>query len=126
MKASFVISTTEFGEYVSEDGFKITPITRVEKSLTTSNGTLFKHEVIKEQIDLNLGDMGDDQYKILTDLLATNPVTVSYSDFRTGISRSNVQFYHSQPSITARKCINSGSGSYLTYLTDLSLTFEEK
>lgn len=120
MRASLIINGFDVGPYIAEDGLEFDTISRNQKSVTVKSGDLYQSEREKTKITVKLLDMSDEQYAELIQY-RTYLSNVSFVDFVTGQSMSNVLFYFYKPKITARKCIGT-----LTYLTDLTLELEQK
>lgn len=120
MKASLTINSFELGDYIVEDGIKITNEVRSSKSIITADGQKWYQAITKKTIEVTLSDLFDDVYTSLCAHFSPNPAAVTFSDFETGQTYSGT-FYVSELSQGVKKSIST-----ITYLDDLSLRLEEK
>lgn len=120
MRISLLTNGHQICDYIAEDGVDVSTVTRVEKSITTLDGTLHTKGVDKFQINLTCLDMSDSQWQTLCSYLSPSPIQISYTNLDTGESLTST-FYVKDKIRKAKKTIGQ-----LTYLTGLSFTLEEK
>lgn len=120
MRISLLTNGHQICDYIAADGVDISTIRRVEKSITTLDGTLYTKGVDKFQINLTCLDMSDSQWATLCSYLRPSPIEVVYTNLDTGESLVST-FYVKDKKRKAKKTIGS-----LTYMTGLSFTLEEK
>lgn len=120
MEASVVINNVEFATWAKEDGITVTPILRREKTITTMDGTEYRSNIKKYQIDMEFVDMNEDTLQTLLAALATNPGYVIENMVTPGTSRYGY-YYIDDTSFSAHKVV---AGT--TDFTGLSLTLVEK
>lgn len=118
MRYKLLINGVDIGEAVKADGVSCSSVSRVSKSITTMDGTLYSREKNKVSMNVSLLDMSDDQLWEYVSNFGTNPATIEFVDFlkhRTVVGVGYVK----QPQYSVKKTIGT-----LTYLTNISLTIE--
>lgn len=120
MRISLITNGHQICDYIAADGVDISTVTRVEKSITTLDGTLYTKGVEKTQINITCLDMSDSQWQTLCSWLKPSPITLNYTNLDNGTTITG-QFYVKDKKRKAKKTIGS-----LTYMTGLSFTLEEK
>lgn len=78
MKASLLIGQFELAEMLKEDGLSYTPIVRKSKTVTTIDGTEYRHEVIKKSFKCEFLDLDEATYQtLLNSVTGSTVLTVS-------------------------------------------------
>lgn len=117
MQIKLNINGVDFARWAKEGGIIQTPIYRQSRSVTVLNGTLYKSEVEKRGISVQLVEIRD---KTLTALLeAITPLsTVEYTDRKIG--DRTAKFYASVPNTPAKKVVGGN-----TYYSGVTIELEE-
>lgn len=117
MQTEININGVAFAPYVMSGGFSQSPALRQSRTVETISGLLFKSEVEKRLIALQLVEVRD---STLTRLLgAVTPLsTVEYDDIR-GYRRT-AKFYVSVTNAAAKRVVGGN-----TYYSGVSLQLEE-
>lgn len=117
MLFNMTINGVDFTPYLRENGVNQYDISRIQKTVITMDGTLYRSDVKKRGIRVQLREVRD---TILTDLFAalTSPATVGYTDLELGDVEKT--FYVSGKSVNART-VKGGN----TYWSGATFTLEE-
>jgi len=93
MDISLTINSNEIREYIKEDGISVSTEDRVTKTVTTLDGTEYSHSIKKYRLDISLLDnLIASKFTIFKTYMATNPATVTFSNYETGLTLSGT-FY---------------------------------
>ena len=120
MRISLLTNGHQICDYIAADGVDVSTVVRVEKSITTLDGTLYSKGVDKWQLNITCLDMSDSQWQTLCSWLKPSPIQIMYTNLDTGATVTGY-FYVKDKKRKAKKTIGQ-----MTYLTGLSFTLEEK
>ncbi len=118
MQIKMNINGVDFARWAVEGGITQTPIYRQSRSVTVLNGTLYKAEVEKRGIIIQLVELRDSTMKTLLNAL-TPLSTVEYTDNKFG--DRTAKFYVTVSNTSAKKVIGGN-----TYYNGISIELEEK
>lgn len=113
------VNGVEHTPWLAENGLVRSPLLRQSRSVITLNGTEWRTEVKKHQVDASYVELRDDTLATLAASLETNPATVIFTD-DAGVELTRTM-YITGPSATA-KTVRGGN----TYYTGVSITLEER
>lgn len=112
MQIKMNINGVDFARWAKEGGITQSTILRQSRSVTVLNGTLYKSDIEKRGIGIQLVEMRDSTLQTL--LSAITPLsTVEYTDKRYG--NKTAKFYATVTEGTAKKVI--GGNTYYTGVT---------
>lgn len=117
MQIKLNINGVDFARWAKEGGISQTPIYRQSRSVTVLNGTLYKSEVEKRGIGIQLVEVRDSTMTTLLNAL-TPLSTVEYTDRKQG--DRTAKFYVSVPNTPAKKVIGGN-----TYYSGVTIELEE-
>lgn len=118
MQTTLKINGVDFTPYIMEGGMTQSPVLRQSRTVETIGGTLFKSEVEKRVIYVQLVEVRDSTLSRLMSGV-TNLSTVEYDDIMG--TRRTACFYVSVTSAVAKKVIGGN-----TYYNGVMLQMEEK
>ena len=119
MQVKVVINGVSHAEWLAEGGYVLTPLLRQARSVVTIDGTDWRTQIKKHQIDLSYVELRDSTLVTLANSLKPNPATVLFTDDNgMDITRT---MYVSGPIVTA-KTVRGGN----TYYSGASITLEER
>lgn len=119
MQVKVVINGVSHAEWLAEGGYVLTPLLRQARSVITIDGTDWRTQIEKHQLDLSYVELRDNTLATLKASLLTNPATVTFTDDE-GNDLTRIM-YITGPTVTA-KTVKGGN----TYYSGVSLTLEEK
>lgn len=119
MEAKLIINGTDFSRYIVEGGLKFSPVYRQSRDVVVLDGTMYRAQVKKWQIDVTLVELRDQTLALLQAALGTNPATVQCTP-PDGITITH-SFYVTDIS-TEAKTVRGGN----TYYAAPSFTLEEQ
>lgn len=118
MQTALKINGVDFTPYIMSGGLVQTPILRQSRTVETIGGTLFKTEVEKRGISVQLVEVRDLTLTRLLDAVSQLS-SVEYDDIR-GYRRT-AYFYVSVSNASAKRVVGGN-----TYYSGVSLEMEEK
>lgn len=118
MQAVLTINNVDFAPWVAEDGLEYSEDYRQSRDVVTLDGNLYRSQIAKTTIDVELVEIRDSTLAKLA-LALTSPATVQYST-RSGSTASRT-FYVSDVSYGA-KTVRGGN----TYYSGVGFTLEER
>lgn len=118
MEAKLIINNVDFSGWIAEDGLSYSQIVRQGRDVTVLDGTLYRSEIIKWGIDVELVELRGSTLAVLKQAFITSPATVQFTTpAGDTLTRS---MYISDQSETA-KTVRGGN----TYYSGISFALEE-
>ena len=119
MQVKLVINGVDHTPWLAEGGLVRSPLLRQSRSVVTLDGTEWRTEIRKHQLEASYVELRDSTLATLANSLQPNPATVLFTDDNgMDITRT---MYVSGPSVTA-KTVRGGN----TYYSGVSITLEER
>lgn len=116
MKTVLIINGQDFLPFLAEEGIAYSQESRVERSVVTLNGRLYKTEKKAFPMTINLLPMNDEALGIVLSALSVSPATVVYVDRQTRTQNSGA-FYVGGIAFTESYIAGNG-----TEMTGISFT----
>lgn len=119
MEAKLKVNGVDFSRWIKVEGLQFERVSRQSRDVTTMDGTLYRTEITKQAISVELVEMRDNTLALLKTGLLTSPATVEATDDN-GQTVTGT-YYVSGPSYTA-KTVRGGN----TYFSGVSFELEEQ
>lgn len=117
MQIKLNINGVDFARWAKEGGIVQTPVLRQSRSVTVLNGTLYKTDVEKRGISVQLMELRDATFDALMAAVSYLS-TVEYTDMKYG--DRTARFYVTVTGATAKKVVGGN-----TYFTGVTVELEE-
>lgn len=120
MQLKLVVNGVDHSLWLAENGLVRSPLVRQSRSIVTLNGTEWRTDIQKHQLEASYITMRDSTLQALKASLKTaSPATVTFTDDEgNNLTRT---MYWSGPTVTAKK-VEGGN----TYYNGVSVTYEER
>ena len=118
MQVRLNVNGVEFTPWLAENGYVLTPLIRQSRSVVVRNGTEYRAEIHKHQLDATLVEVRDGTLATLSAALDKSPATVLFTDDHQQLLTRTM--YVTGPTATA-KTVRGGN----TYFSGVTFTFEE-
>ena len=119
MEAKLKVNGVDFSRRIKAEGLQFERVSRQSRDVTTMDGTLYRTEITKQAISVELVEMRDNTLALLKTGLLTSPATVEATDDSGQTVTGN--YYVSGPSSTT-KTVRGGN----TYVSGVSCELEEQ
>lgn len=119
MQVKLVINGMDHAPWLAENGLVRSPLVRQSRSVVTLDGTEWRTEIRKNQLEATYVELRDKTLATLVSTLTPNPATVLFTD-NNGVDITRIM-YISGPTVTA-KTVRGGN----TYYSGVSITLEER
>lgn len=119
MEAKLKVNGVDFSRWIKAEGLQFERVSRQSRDVTTMDGTLYRSEISKQAISVELVELRDNTLALLKTGMLTSPATVEATD-ENGQTVTGT-YYISGPSYTA-KTVRGGN----TYFSGVSFELEEQ